>query len=148
MRRFKFEKLVRDKIPEILRQQGGRITNHILEPSLRLHHLKAKLEEEVKEILSATTSEDLTEELVDILEVAQALAKEQGILWEDIEKKRQEKRLKRGGFESYHYVEYLEIDSMDPVHPLTEYCLAKPQDYPEVPTRSHSEPTAGDENYQ
>jgi predicted house-cleaning noncanonical NTP pyrophosphatase (MazG superfamily) len=131
MRRFKFGKLVRDKMPEILKQQGGCIVSHILEPSLRLHHLKAKLKEEVEEILSATNPEDLVDELADTLEVLQALAKNQDIPWEDIEKKRQEKRLKRGGFETYHYVEYLEVESADSSHPLTQYCLARPHDYPE-----------------
>jgi predicted house-cleaning noncanonical NTP pyrophosphatase (MazG superfamily) len=148
MRRFKFGKLVRDKMPEILRQQGGHIVSHVLEPSVRLDHLKAKLKEEVEEVLSTITPEDLMDEIADTLEVLQTLAKNQNLSWEDIEKKRQEKQLKRGGFDSYTYVEYLEIESSDPSHLLTQYCLARPQEYPEIPIDSHLKPTADDENYQ
>ncbi len=89
------EKLVRDKIPEIIEKNEG------IKPKTRFagkeynNSLKNKLKEEVKEFLK---SED-SEELADILEVVYALGKEKGLNKEEIEDLRIEKRAKKGGFD-------------------------------------------------
>lgn len=88
-------KLVRDKIPEIIRAEG-------LEPVVRVAgaeeyaaRLRDKLREEVEEFLA---SDDDPEELADILEVLHALARQIGVSPEKVEELRAAKAAKRGGF--------------------------------------------------
>lgn len=88
-------KLVRDKIPQIIRSEG-------LEPVTRKAtaeeygaRLRDKLQEEVAEFLA---SDDDPTELADILEVLYALADHVGIDREELEKLRAAKAEKRGGF--------------------------------------------------
>ena len=50
-------------------------------------------------------AEDSPEELADLLEVIHAIAKVKNISLEEVEKIRQEKRNKRGGFEEKIYLE-------------------------------------------
>jgi predicted house-cleaning noncanonical NTP pyrophosphatase (MazG superfamily) len=89
------EKLVRDKIPEIIRASG-------LKPLVRTANgeeyrnlLRAKLTEEVQEFLD---SDENAEELADILEVVLTLAREAGISQQQLEVIRVTKAAERGGF--------------------------------------------------
>jgi len=88
-------KLVRDKIPQIIRSRGQEpviYTADIEEYSTRL---RDKLREEVEEYLA---SDDDREELADILEVLYALARQTGTDQEQLEKLRAAKAEERGGF--------------------------------------------------
>ena len=88
-------KLVRDKIPQIIRSRGQEpviYTADIEEYSTRL---RDKLREEVEEYLG---SDDDREELADILEVLYALARQTGTDKEELEKLRAAKAEERGGF--------------------------------------------------
>lgn len=89
------EKLVRDKIPEIIRARGD------TGPSSRVAGrgeyralLARKLQEETAEYVSAPA----IEELADIMEVVYALAEEFGCSREELERIRREKEKTRGGF--------------------------------------------------
>lgn len=89
-------KLVRDKIPQIIRADGQ-------EPIFRAAHneefdrlLRNKLAEEVEEFMS---SDNDPEELADILEVLLALAERAGATPQQLESLRAEKAAKRGRFE-------------------------------------------------
>lgn len=73
-RRFKLDKLVRDKFPEILRANDVQLSYRILEPQEHQQRLKNKILEESKEVVDAGTKAELTEELADLLEVMEALA--------------------------------------------------------------------------
>lgn len=88
-------KLVRDKIPQIIRSAG-------LEPIVRIAGsqeyrtlLREKLTEEVAEFLA---SDDDPEELADILEVLFALAEQAGTDRQRLERLRAAKEQERGGF--------------------------------------------------
>lgn len=93
------DKLVRDKIPQILRERGIKITERILDDQEYITRLKDKLLEEAHEVVMAADSEALQEELADVLEVVMALASTHNLLLEDIEKHRKQKKLAKGGFE-------------------------------------------------
>lgn len=88
-------KLVRDKIPEIIRATGEvpltRVAKGIEYQSLLL----AKLTEEVSEFIESDGDPD---ELTDILEVVVALADELGIGQPELERLRAKKAAERGGF--------------------------------------------------
>ena len=91
---MRYDKLVRDKIPEIIAAKGGESKTHIADQDEYTAKLRAKLQEEVDEYLENSSPE----ELADILEVVYALADGSGVTREDLEKLRAEKAEKRGAF--------------------------------------------------
>ena len=91
-------KLVRDRIPEIVRASGSEPATRQLLPQERLPALLAKLLEESDELVEAASLANQTEELADIYEVLSALVVELGLSWEEIEHCAGEKREARGGF--------------------------------------------------
>lgn len=94
-----FNKLVRDKIPEIINKNGGHPDIKILNNEEYRIALFEKLTEECAEVISAENKEHLTEELVDLFEVIHSILKNQDITFEEIEKVRLSKKEKRGGFD-------------------------------------------------
>ncbi len=94
-----YNKLVRDLIPEIIQADGKSCEIDILDKDTYLIELKNKLSEEVTEYLEAENNKQALEELADILEIMQALAKSHNASIETVEKIRAEKAKKRGGFE-------------------------------------------------
>lgn len=94
-------KLVRDRIPEIIRQQGGTpAVEQIAGERLRLA-LKDKLVEEADEVRQA---ENMIEELADVEEVIDALIEAYGLDRDAIELAKADKRAKRGGFSTGQYL--------------------------------------------
>lgn len=87
-------KLVRDKIPEIIRQAGKTPKTRIANEGEYWTMLKAKLQEEVEEFLENPTNE----ELVDIYEVMNAIYDFKKIKKEDLKKLREKKSKERGAF--------------------------------------------------
>ncbi len=91
---MKYNKLVRDKIPEIIKKHGEIPITHIASEKEYKEKLKEKLQEEVNEFLE---SEDI-EELADIIEVIYALCDFYKIDKEKLKKIGKKKAEKRGGF--------------------------------------------------
>ena len=89
-----YNKLVRDKIPEIIAESGGKANIRTLPDEEYLRFLEAKLDEEVAEF----HQDKSVEELADILEVVYALAAVQGCTKEELLAVYNEKHEKRGGF--------------------------------------------------
>ena len=90
-------KLVRDRIPEIVRASGRQPEVLVLTPEQRLGALHDKLLEEAAELRAASPDEVLGE-LADVHEVLLALARVHGLTPSDIERAAAEKRSARGGF--------------------------------------------------
>jgi predicted house-cleaning noncanonical NTP pyrophosphatase (MazG superfamily) len=89
------EKLVRDRIPEIIaKEKGGEVSFRIADQAEYSDFLLKKLTEEVNEFLESREPV----ELADILEVIHHLGKESGLNPEDIEQLRREKAARRGAF--------------------------------------------------
>ena len=91
----KYHKLVRDRIPQIIRAQGKDCTTCVLDEANYLQMLEEKLQEELTEYRESKAPE----ELADLLEVMMAVAAATGHAWQEIEDIRLKKREKRGGFE-------------------------------------------------
>lgn len=91
-----YNKLVRDRIPEIIVADGKDCEYESLLDKDLHDQLRRKLEEEVEEFLL----EDNLEELADILEVVFALTKSLGHSAEELMEVREDKRKKRGGFDA------------------------------------------------
>lgn len=90
-----YNKLIRDRIPEIIASTGGRCRVETLSEEAYIAKLEEKLSEELGEYLQ---SREL-EELADLQEVIYALAAARGSSVEALEQLRSQKHSKRGGFE-------------------------------------------------
>lgn len=89
------EKLVRDRIPDIIREDRGKAAPFRIASPEEYHQLLTlKLREEVGEYLS--DRDPL--ELADIMEVVHALAEESGLTLLRLEAMREKKARERGGF--------------------------------------------------
>ena len=100
-------KLVRDRIPEIIRLTGRTPEVRALDGDELLEALLCKLEEETHELRIAP-QDGRTEELADILEVVLALAGTFGIEPDALEKAADTKRAERGGFDGGLWLEYVD----------------------------------------
>jgi len=96
-----YPKLVRDKIPEIIRSEGRKVQIHTADEREYRTELYKKLQEEVAEL----TVEPSMEESADVLEVLKAVHALEGWTDEEVEKVRLAKHEKRGGFEKRIIVE-------------------------------------------
>lgn len=94
-------KLVRDKIPEIIRAKGEIPHARVLRFDERQVYLHAKLLEECHELIDAKRRDSIAGEIADTIEVLRAIARYQGISWEDVERQVREKRRLRGAFRSF-----------------------------------------------
>ena len=95
-----YGKLVRDRIPEIIRREGFTPSVRSLGDDEYLAELYRKLREETEEYLA----DENPEEIADILEVLDAICAFKGFSAEDIQHIKKLKREKRGGFEQKLYL--------------------------------------------
>lgn len=99
-----YNKLVRDKIPNIIINNGETPITRVLDEIEYKKELENKLYEEYKEVIESQNEERL-EELADMLEIIKALAKIENKSLEDIISIAKEKSEKRGGFEEKIYLQ-------------------------------------------
>lgn len=71
---MKYNKLVRDNIPQIIRSTGKKVSYRILDETEYIEYLEKKLDEEIAEFRESRS----VEELADILEVIDALCEARG----------------------------------------------------------------------
>jgi predicted house-cleaning noncanonical NTP pyrophosphatase (MazG superfamily) len=88
-------KLVRDKIPQIVRDRGLEPIIEVAGDAEYRELLRTKLLEETQEFLS---SDGDVEELADVIEVVRALALQLGVDPDQLEQIRRAKEEQRGGF--------------------------------------------------
>ena len=100
-----YNKLVRDKIPNIIKNNSGEPYTRILSNDEYIENLKKKLIEECNEVVSAKTKEDTLEELADTFEVVRSLAKALGYSYENLIDAVENKATKRGGFNKKIFLE-------------------------------------------
>ncbi len=90
-----YNKLVRDRIPEIIEKDGKRCVCETLPQDRYIAMLDAKLNEELAEYQQSKS----LEELADLLEVMGAVVKARGYTWDQLTDIRKKKLEERGGFE-------------------------------------------------
>lgn len=99
-----YNKLVRDKIPDIIKADGKSCKTRILSDEEYITALEVKLNEEVTEY----QADKNLEEIADILEVLRSICLARGYTLEELEALRAKKADKRGGFEEKIFLEYVE----------------------------------------
>jgi predicted house-cleaning noncanonical NTP pyrophosphatase (MazG superfamily) len=92
---MEYNKLVRDKIPEIIENDGHKAVFHKATENEYLEKLSEKLREEIGEFLAEYNGE----ELADVLEVIYTIAKIRNIDLNEVEEIRKDKLEARGGFD-------------------------------------------------
>ena len=95
MKTIVHNKLVRDRIPEIIEASGKSCKTDTLSQADYLRMLDIKLDEELEEY----HKDHNIEELADLLEVIRAVAIARGYTLNELEQTRAEKAADRGGFE-------------------------------------------------
>ena len=103
---MKYNKLVRDKIPDVLKEKGETPVTHTATDEEYWKKLKEKLKEEVAEFVSR---EDV-EYLADILEIINAICEFKKFDPEMVEKLRKEKIKSKGGFSGKIILDEIKIN--------------------------------------
>jgi predicted house-cleaning noncanonical NTP pyrophosphatase (MazG superfamily) len=129
LRKFKQDKLWRDKAVDRLEQMGSKIHWESLDAHQFAKQLKIKLMEEAAEVCSAKTKESLLEELADILEIVSSFCELHEATLQDVIDLQHKKHQELGGFQGRKFVTVAE-------HPSgsfgEKYCLNDPEKYPEI----------------
>jgi len=112
--RKEYYKLIRDRVPDIIKRQGRHCTvrQPESEEELRLL-LKAKMLEELDELWESPSAE----EAADIMEVLRTTCKYFNINWRQVMTARMEKNERRGGFEQRLILEEVWSDTDPPDSP-------------------------------
>jgi predicted house-cleaning noncanonical NTP pyrophosphatase (MazG superfamily) len=104
-------KLVRDKILEIIKAEGVNYKSRILDDEEFKKELLKKLVEEANEVFHTNGDrKELLKELGDVWEVIESIIKTFEIEQSEIQKVKQERKDSRGGFDQKIYLEYTEED--------------------------------------
>jgi len=94
-----YNKLVRDKIPEIIKSNNGEPFYRKLNDEEYWEYLLKKDIEELEEVRTATSLEERKKELADKLEIIRAMAEFSGFYLENIIDEADRKKEKNGGFQ-------------------------------------------------
>ncbi len=96
--RIEYNKLIRDRIPEIIANEGKTYLTEVMEVQDYQQALLIKLVEEAQEA-AAAKPDKLMIELADLMEVIQATMQAFEILPEEVRRVQQERQSNRGGFD-------------------------------------------------
>ncbi|MGH7157167.1 MAG: phosphoribosyl-ATP pyrophosphohydrolase [Candidatus Saccharimonadales bacterium] len=99
-----YNKLVRDKIPQIIAADGKKFKTRVLDDKEHLHELVKKFKEEITEFEQNPS----VEELADIKEITIAIREALGIHAGELEDARRQKAATNGRFKNKIYLESLE----------------------------------------
>ena len=92
---IQYNKAIRDKIPEIIRESGSKCNIKTLSEKEFLEKMEKKLDEEVAEYHQSKS----VEEIADIIEVLERVAALRGTSVKELMRIKEEKAQKRGKFE-------------------------------------------------
>lgn len=128
MPKFRFKKLVRDKIVDKQIQKGSRPKYRLLAPDEHRKELIRKITEEALEILGADQTE-IASEIADVQQAIDDLKLLMGLSGEDIIDAQRKKKQANGTFERGVYIDYVETDDGDE---WNDYFRNNSDRYPEI----------------
>lgn len=127
--RFKAEKLVRNKTNERLAAENVFMKYHIADAEEYKKLLGLKLIEEATEVAVAKNTDEIIDELADVLEVVHSMIAAHNLSFATVEASRQEKLKTRGNFDDRVCSEYVDINES---HRLYKQYKSEPDKYPEI----------------
>jgi predicted house-cleaning noncanonical NTP pyrophosphatase (MazG superfamily) len=92
---MKYDKLVRDKIPAVLREHGKKCKTRKMKPEEAESYFRRKVQEELDELFEDPSPE----EMADLMEVVDCLRKSLSLPIKDVIDAKHTKRAERGSFE-------------------------------------------------
>ena len=128
MPKFKFAKLVRDKIVDHQIASGATPEYRVLSDDEHKTALVHKIIEEAEELLEAAPN-DMLAELADVQQALDDLAEKHGLSRADVAQAAQTKNDKNGAFKKGHYIESVDIPEDDK---WVEYYRRNAARYPEI----------------
>lgn len=130
MRKFKFGKLVRDRIVNQIISDGNKPNWHELSNDKFIEELKKKIVEESQEIPRTTDPAEVVKELADIQEIIDCILNALKVKKKDFLKIQKKKNEKAGSFKNKQYIKDVEV--LNEKSEWLDYYLANPDKYPEV----------------
>ena len=128
MRKFRFQKLVRDKVVDGILNEGNKPDFKTLSEREYIKELKLKLLEEAKELPKAK-NDNIIRELADIQEIIDNLIKALGLVQEQLKEAQEKKNELAGSFKKRHYIKDIKVqDNSERI----KYYLQFPDKYPEI----------------
>lgn len=127
---FLFKKLVRDNIWSWHEEAGHTVDGTKLKRSELSKALREKLFEEVDEVQTAQTSNELIEEIADVRQLLDDICAHEGIDTQLVEAAQAAKRSRKGGFLKGMYIDTVYMPEDD--DKWVEYCRKTPEKYPEL----------------
>jgi predicted house-cleaning noncanonical NTP pyrophosphatase (MazG superfamily) len=128
MKSFLLNKLLRDKVFIDMKRIGQQVTYHKLTDEEFVSELSRKLLEEAKEF-KVSNGKKALDELVDVLEVVEALAVALGEDFEALRTRQAARKANRGGFAERMYVERIDLDDDDP---WVDYYSKDSEKFPQI----------------
>lgn len=125
-RTFRLNKLVRDKIVKLTIGYGGTVNYKKLSGKKLTTTLVEKLLEETKELQASKLTAD---ELADLKEIIEQIAKNLKITDRELTAAQTKKRSKNGGFTKGHFIETLTLPADNE---WAKYYAADPKRFPEI----------------
>jgi len=130
MARFRFNKLVRDKIVELQKTRGTTPRYHILDGEAHVQALLEKLTEEANEARVAT-SDELIEEIADVQQVLEDLKRKLKLSDAQVLEVQKRKNEQSGAFSKGIFIEEVTVPDTDE---WAAHFRANPDRYPEIKT--------------
>jgi len=112
MRRFKLQKLVRDKVLDNILAKGNKVVSHKLNDKNFVLELKKKLLEECNE-LNLSQGNNIIDEIADVQEVIDNLLKVLKVKKKKIKEILKNKVKKAGSFKKRTYIETVDLNDND-----------------------------------
>lgn len=100
-----YQKLIRDKIPQFFAAPNKTFNVRVLDNQEFKVSLRNKLVEESQEVLSASTRDDLINEIADLCEVLNYIKLSENISDSDVDSYRLHKKEERGAFDQKLFLE-------------------------------------------
>ena len=136
MRRFLLNKLVRNKAFDHMTVEGVQAKTEIISDNdTFLEVITQKMIEELEEVFSSETQEELIEEIADFEEVFEEFKKLVQITAEEVAAARAAKTIKKGDFSKRLYCEYLDVPST--ATKTLSYIEGKEDRYPELDPKTN-----------
>ena len=101
---IQYNKLIRDNIPEIIKEGNKSCVVEVLDESRFIVELNKKLLEESIELSEASNRDEIINELADIQELIDTIKEKNGILDEEVMEKQVKKAQTNGRFEKRLYL--------------------------------------------
>lgn len=99
MKKVYYNKLIRDKIPEVIRANGSDCEVKILSDDDFVNELLKKVEEEARELSECQNRKEIIEELSDVIDVIEEVKKVKNISEEEINEAKIKSMERKGGFD-------------------------------------------------